>query len=58
MELHLFYPKVAADFYAINNRGIYLSTDSGNSWNMLEEIAWTKEYNSQHPWALAIRENG
>jgi photosystem II stability/assembly factor-like uncharacterized protein len=51
-------PKIAGEFYAINNRGIFCSTDSGDSWKMLDGIAWPKEYNSQHPWALAIRENG
>jgi photosystem II stability/assembly factor-like uncharacterized protein len=50
-------PKIAGEFYAINNRGIYWSTDSGNSWKMLDGIAWPKEYNSQHPWALAVRED-
>jgi len=50
-------PKVAGEFYATNNRGIFCSTDLGSSWKMLDGIAWTKEYNSQHPWALAIREN-
>jgi hypothetical protein len=51
-------PKVAGEFYAINNRGIFCSTDSGNSWKMLDGITWPKEYISQHPWALAVRENG
>jgi hypothetical protein len=48
-------PKVAGEFYAINNRGIFCSTDSGISWKMLEGIQWPKEYLSQHPWALAVR---
>jgi hypothetical protein len=50
-------PKVAGEFYAINNRGIFCSTDSGNSWKMLDGIAWPKQYLSQHPRALAIRED-
>jgi hypothetical protein len=50
-------PKVAGEFYAINNRGIFCSTDSGNSWKMLDGIAWPKQYLSQHPRALAVRED-
>jgi hypothetical protein len=50
-------PKVVGDFYAINNRGIFCSIDSGNSWKMLDGIAWPKEYLLQHPWALAVRED-
>jgi hypothetical protein len=50
-------PNVAGKFYAINNRGIFCSTDSGNSWKMLDGIAWPKRYRSQHPRALAVREN-
>jgi BNR/Asp-box repeat len=50
-------PKVAGSFYATNNRGIFYSTDSGISWKMLDDIQWPKEYLSQHPWALAVRED-
>jgi hypothetical protein len=50
-------PNVAAELYAINNCGIFCSTDSGNSWKMLDGIAWPKHYLSQHPRALAVREN-
>ncbi|MBV9175719.1 MAG: hypothetical protein JO297_01630 [Nitrososphaeraceae archaeon] len=50
-------PKVAGEFYAINNRGIFCSSDSGDSWKMLDGISWPKEYISQHPWALAVRED-
>ena len=51
-------PKVAGEFYAVNNRGIFCSTDSGISWKMLNEgIEWPKEYLSQHPFALAVRED-
>jgi hypothetical protein len=49
-------PKVAGTFYAVNNRGIFYSNDSGISWKMLDDIEWPKEYLSQHPWALAVRE--
>jgi photosystem II stability/assembly factor-like uncharacterized protein len=50
-------PKIAGSFYATNNRGIFYSTDSGISWKMLDDIQWPKEYLSQHPWALAVRED-
>ncbi|MFL6316865.1 MAG: WD40/YVTN/BNR-like repeat-containing protein, partial [Nitrososphaeraceae archaeon] len=51
------HPKIAGEFYAANNRGIFYSTDSGTSWKMLDDIQWPKEYLSQHPWALAARED-
>jgi hypothetical protein len=50
-------PKVARELYAINNRGIFCSTDSSNSWKMLDGLQWPKEYLSQHPFALAVRED-
>jgi len=50
-------PKVPGTFYAVNNRGIFCSTDSGISWKMLDDIQWPKEYLSQHAWALAVRED-
>ena len=50
-------PKIAGEFYAVNNRGIFCSTDSGNSWKMLDGIQWPKEYLSRHPRALAIQED-
>jgi hypothetical protein len=50
-------PKVARELYAINNRGIFCSTDSSNSWKMLDGLQWPKEYLSQHPFALAVREH-
>lgn len=49
--------KVAGEFYAINNRGIFCSTDSGISWKMLDGIARPKEYLLQHPRALVVRED-
>jgi len=34
--------KVSGKFYAANNRGIFISTDSGKSWNKLRrEIEYT-----------------
>ena len=48
-------PKVSGEFYAVNICGIFCSTDSGISWKMLNEgIEWSKEYFSQHPFALAV----
>jgi photosystem II stability/assembly factor-like uncharacterized protein len=49
--------KVAGEFYAVNNRGIFCSTDSGTSWKMLDGLQWPKEYLSQHPFALAVIED-
>jgi photosystem II stability/assembly factor-like uncharacterized protein len=48
-------PKIKDEFYCLNNRGIFCSTDSGFSWDILD-IPWSKEYYLQHPWALAVRE--
>jgi hypothetical protein len=52
-------PKIAGEFNAVNNRGIFCSTDSGNSWKMLNDdgIGWPKEYLSQHPRALVVQED-
>jgi hypothetical protein len=50
-------PSIAGSFYAVNNRGIFYSTDSGISGKMIDDIQWPKEYLSQHPWALAVRED-
>jgi single-stranded DNA-specific DHH superfamily exonuclease len=52
-------PKISGEFYAVNNRGIFCSIDSGISWEMLDEydgIQWSNEYLSQHPKALAVRD--
>ena len=46
-------PKNKDEFYCLNNRGIFYSSDSGKSWTSLD-IPWSKEYNLQHPWALAV----
>ncbi len=45
----------AGEFFAVSNRGIFCSTDSGISWKALD-ILWPKEYLSQHPWSIAIEE--
>ncbi|MGE5634431.1 MAG: WD40/YVTN/BNR-like repeat-containing protein [Deltaproteobacteria bacterium] len=46
-------PINSGEFFAINNRGVFISTDSGVSWTALD-IPWPKEYLSQHSWALTI----
>ena len=46
-------PINSGEFFAINNRGIFSSTDSGDSWAALD-IPWPKEYLLQHPWALTV----
>jgi hypothetical protein len=43
----------SGEFYALNNRGIFISNDSGMSWSALD-IHWPKEYLLQHPWSLAV----
>ena len=48
-------PKAQGEFYAVNNRGVFLSVDSGVAWRELD-IQWPKEYLSQNPWALAVRQ--
>lgn len=45
------------EFYALNNRGIFCSTDLGISWEEMTDnngIEWPKEYLSQHPKAFAV----
>lgn len=46
-------PYKSGEFYAINNRGIFVSKDSGLSWEVLD-IEWSKEYVSQHPFTIAV----
>jgi hypothetical protein len=45
--------KVPGEFYAVNNRGIFISNDSANSWSKLN-TEWPKEYLLETPWSLAI----
>ena len=47
--------KTPGEFYGVNNRGLFLSTDAGNSWKRLETF-WPREYLQQTPWAIAINE--
>jgi photosystem II stability/assembly factor-like uncharacterized protein len=44
--------KVPGEFYAANNHGIFISTDSGESWRKLR-TEWPNEYT---PLALAVSE--
>ena len=44
--------KVSGEFYAVNNQGIFISTDSGESWSKLS-TEWRDEYT---PLALAVSE--
>jgi hypothetical protein len=47
--------KTPGEYYAVNNHGLFFSTDSGNSWKKLD-ILWPREYLQQTPWAIAINE--
>jgi photosystem II stability/assembly factor-like uncharacterized protein len=47
--------KTPGEFYTVNNHGLFLSTDSGSSWEKLD-ILWPREYLQQTPWAIAINE--
>jgi photosystem II stability/assembly factor-like uncharacterized protein len=48
-------PKISGEFYAVNNRGLFVSTDSGSSWKKLD-TPWPREYPPQTPWSIAITE--
>ena len=47
--------KVPGEFYAVNNHGIFISTDSGESWRRLT-TEWPKAYLLQTAWALSVCE--
>jgi photosystem II stability/assembly factor-like uncharacterized protein len=47
--------KTPGEFYAVDNHGLFLSTDSGSSWKKLDTL-WPREYLQQTPWALAIND--
>jgi photosystem II stability/assembly factor-like uncharacterized protein len=47
--------KTPGEFYGVNNRGLFLSTDAGNSWKRLDTF-WPREYLQQWAWAIAINE--
>lgn len=40
-------------FYALNNHGIYRSSDAGESWEPLL-VTWPERYRREHPQALAV----
>ena len=45
--------KTPGQFYAVNNHGLFVSTNSGSSWKKLDTL-WPQEYLQQTPWTLAI----
>lgn len=47
--------KTKGEFYAANNRGLFISTDSGVSWRKLDTQSQNK-YSLQPAWALAVSE--
>jgi hypothetical protein len=47
--------RTPGEFYAVNNHGLFFSSDSGSSWKKLD-ILWPGEYLQQTPWAIAINE--
>ena len=47
-------PKNKGEFYAANNHGLFISTDTGISWQEID-IHWPKEYSLQPSWTLAVR---
>jgi photosystem II stability/assembly factor-like uncharacterized protein len=44
--------RTPGEFYAVNNHGLFFSTDSGISWKKLD-ILWPSENLQQTPWAIA-----
>ena len=47
--------KVPGEFYAANNQGIFISTDSGETWRRFT-TEWPKKYLQQTVWALTVSE--
>jgi hypothetical protein len=47
--------RIPGEFYAVNNHGLFFSTDSGSSWKKLD-ILRPGEYLQQTAWAIAISE--
>jgi photosystem II stability/assembly factor-like uncharacterized protein len=39
-------------FYALNNQGIFRSSDGGSTWKALD-VAWPQRFRKQHPQGLA-----
>lgn len=46
-------PSISGCFYALNNRGLYASTNTGITWQQLD-IPWKDEYTRHRPAALAV----
>ena len=50
-----YYYATPGEFYAANNHGIFISTDSGETWRRF--IAeWPKKYLQQTVWAITVSE--
>jgi photosystem II stability/assembly factor-like uncharacterized protein len=47
--------KTPGELYGVNNHGLFLSIDAGNTWNRLDTL-WPREYTQQTPWVIAINE--
>ena len=47
--------KVPGEFYAANNHGIFISTDSGDTWRRIT-ADWPKKYLQQTVWAISVSE--
>ena len=43
----------AGEFYAVNNRGLFVTTDAGDSWTRLG-VEWPTAFESQTPRGLAV----
>ncbi|EMA46257.1 hypothetical protein C449_04470 [Halococcus saccharolyticus DSM 5350] len=46
-------PGAAGEFYAVNNRGLFFTTDAGDSWTRLG-VEWPAAFESQTPRGLAV----
>ena len=44
------------EFCNVNNHGLFLSTDAGDSWKKLDTLWPMRKYSPQTPWALAINQ--
>jgi hypothetical protein len=47
--------QVLGEFYAANNHGIFISTDSGETWRRFT-AEWPKKYLQQTVWAITVSE--
>jgi hypothetical protein len=46
-------PSTGGEFFAANNRGVFMSVDSGAAWEKLE-IDWSNSYLKQHAWSVCV----